>query len=456
MVAYGNRAHFKRVHGYSVPFVTMNKRQKCVRNNRWHQAHFISLGAIFGIHLARASAQLYTVTDLGTLTDNGGQSLSGPRAINRFGQMAGINVAGGSYQGFIYGGAWTNLGTLGGTDSYAAGINSANQVAGYSSTTAGTNHAFLWTPGATNGVPGNTQMRDLETLGGSASEGYAINQSGQMTGFAQNARNDRAFRFSGGTLTDVGVLLGAALPNSYGYGINDSGHIVGTAYNASYTVAHAFFYNGSAAVDIGSLGNQGANGSAINNNDQLTGYSTTSVGFDHAFRYSAGLLTDLGTLGGNYSYGNGINNSNVIVGGAFTDAANSIYHAFICAGDSMADLNTNLDSSGAGWVLVEARAINDAGQIAGVATLAGVNHGFLLTPVQLPVITDLKIAGANIVIRFLSMNAGHYAVQAAASPTGNWTDVLTGIPGTGRTISATNNGGATFSTRFLRVRLSLP
>jgi probable HAF family extracellular repeat protein len=652
---------------------------------------------------------MYTVTDLGAYTDNGGQTLSGPRAINGVSQIAGINMIGGSYRGLVYGGSWTNLGTLGGVDSYAAGINNLERVVGYSSFDAsGLHNAFLWAPGGTDGVPGNVQMKDLGTLGGNSSEAYAINQGGQITGYAQTGQNDHAFIYSGGGLTDIGARLGGSLPNSYGLGINDSGHVAGTAYNGSYSVAHAFFYNGTTAVDIGSLSGQGASGSAINNNDQIAGYSTTSAGVAHAFRFASGVLTDLGTLGGHWSYGNGINNNNVIVGGSYIDAADLIYHAFVSAGNSLTDLNTNVNSSGAGWVLVEARAVNDAGQIVGVGTLGGVNHGFLLSPLpqitrqptnitvacqgnasfsvtatplplsyqwykgnpptgaaipnatsnvftltnvtgvqtgpyyvavrsavatatssvatltvldsappvisgcpanitnvadsglcsavvtwtnptsvdacdgvvpvscvptngsrfskgvtvvtcsardssgnsntcsftvtvvdkqapiiagcpgnmtnytvpgvtstmvtwaaptatdncdasvavvctppsgsvfaegvttvtcrandtsgttnscsftvtllqaQDPVITDLKVAGTNIIIQFDSMNAGHYSVQASGGLTGSWTDVLIGIPGTGGTITATNTGGATFLPRFFRVKLSLP
>jgi probable HAF family extracellular repeat protein len=353
-------------------------RTSLITNVLCHGRCFL-LKAIVGFHIVSASGQTYTVTDLGTYTDKAGQTLSGPRTINSIGQLAGINVIGSSYRALIYGGSWTNLGTLGGTDSYAAGINSSARVVGYSLNASALDHAFLWTPGGTGGVPGNVQMKDLGTLGGNSSEAYAINQAGQITGYAQNGQNDRAFLYSGGVMTDIGARLGSSLPNSYGYGINDSAHVTGTAYNSSFSVAHAFFYNGTTAVDIGSLG-QGANGLAINNNDQITGYSTTSAGVDHALRYASGVLTDLKTLGGDYSYGNGINNSNVIVGGSFTDAGkNLIYHAFIASGNSVSDLNTNLDSSGSGWVLVEARAINDAGQIVGVGTLGGVNHGFLLS-----------------------------------------------------------------------------
>ncbi len=43
-----------------------------------------------------------------------------------------------------------------------------------------------------------------------------------------------------------------------------------------------------------------------------------------------------------------------------------------------------LDATGAGWVLVEARALNDAGWIVGSGTYLGANHAFLLSPAPPP------------------------------------------------------------------------
>ena len=51
----------------------------------------------------------------------------------------------------------TDLGTLGGTYSWAFDINDRGQVVGYSGTAAGDQHAFLYGDGA---------MTDLGTLGG--------------------------------------------------------------------------------------------------------------------------------------------------------------------------------------------------------------------------------------------------------------------------------------------------
>ena len=70
------------------------------------------------------------------------------------------------------------LGTLGGTSSYASGINDSGQVAGYARTSGGAHHAFLYSGGT---------MQDLGALGGTYSYANGINASGQVAGSANTA-----------------------------------------------------------------------------------------------------------------------------------------------------------------------------------------------------------------------------------------------------------------------------
>src|SRR6185295_19888643 len=82
----------------------------------------------------------------------------------------------------------TDLGTLGGVNSCAYGVNVNGQVVGMSdlADNAG-QHAFLWTRSG--------GMIDLGTLGGTYSVAYAINASGQVVGQSQLA-NGQAHAFS--------------------------------------------------------------------------------------------------------------------------------------------------------------------------------------------------------------------------------------------------------------------
>jgi probable HAF family extracellular repeat protein len=76
----------------------------------------------------------------------------------------------------------------------------------------------------------------------------------------------------------------------------------------------------------------------------------------------------------------GINDSGVVVGTMKASGGSSPDHAWIYADGVVTNLNA-LIPAGSGLHLAFANAINDAGQIAGVAVDAqGFSHGFLLTP----------------------------------------------------------------------------
>ncbi|HYG33469.1 MAG TPA: hypothetical protein VEC99_01715 [Clostridia bacterium] len=422
-----------------------------------------SLSASFSSLLATTTitygaSEQYSVIDLGTLTDLSGRTEARVNAINKDGLIAGANVLTGNYGALLYDASWINLGTLGGHESLAAGINDSKCVVGYSTTDSGSTHAFLWTPGGTDGVESNPQMKDLGTLGGPNSQAFAINRFGQVTGYSDTSSQSRAqqhaFVYSGGNMTDIGQLLDG-LPNSFGYGINASGHVAGTAYDAGYSQPHGFFFNGSTAVDIGSLNGLGVTALALNDSDHIVGYFTTVDSKSHAFLYTDGSMRDLGTLGGGYSYALGLNNSNLIVGGSYVDPNNSQYRAFLWATNTMVDLNTMIDSSGAGWTLLEARAINDAGQIVGTGMYNGSLHAFLLNPIAsaAPKITTVTLNGADVLVSFTTRSNTDYVLETTTSlEAGSWSNALTGIQGTGGTVTVTNSGNATLPRQFFRVK----
>lgn len=262
----------------------------------------------------------------------------------------------------------TDLGTLGGAATYAYGINNSGQVTGYSDTPSGVQNAFLYSGGS---------MTDLGTLPPctiagqtcNGSQGYGINNSGQVVGFSYTTPNFHAFLYSGGSMTDLGTLGG---DRSFAYGINDSGQVTGYAY-VDPSTTHAFLYTGGVMTDLGTLGGGGSNGYGINDSGQIVGTSITSGDIYDAFLYTGSVMTDLGGLAGaDYSQATGINASGEIVG---SSRISGEWQAFLDSGGIMTDINPT------GWSDTFATGINDEGQIVGYGTNpAGQERGFLLTP----------------------------------------------------------------------------
>src|SRR5204862_1691592 len=128
----------------------------------------------------------------------------------------------------------------------------------------------------------------------------------------------------------------------------------------------AFIYRDGVKTALGTLGGADSYGSAINDADDLVGSSTylTTFNSPHGFLFHNGQMQDLGTFGGPDSQAFGINNAGLIVGTA--ELASGAPQAFLYDG-TMRNLNALIPPA-SGWMLTEARDINDEGQIVGKGT----------------------------------------------------------------------------------------
>ncbi len=284
----------------------------------------------------------------------------------------------------------TNLGALPGSYfSFAEGINQPGLIAGVSENgkadpTTGNPEirAVLWK---------NGNIQDLGTLGGTASFAGALNDSGQIIGMSLNDVPDpysvlgqgsgytltqtRGFLWQHGKMQDIGTLGG---PDTWVSYINDAGQIAGTSYTSDQVdpltgtpPVGVFVWQNGKMRDIGNLG--GDNGflglygivSGLNDRGEVTGFMYTEGNqFVRGFRWDGEKLHELGTLGGNGSWPAGINNAGEIAGVSLLpgDQAND---AFLWRDGVMIDLGTlGGDPCSAGL------AIDSLGQVLGASESA--------------------------------------------------------------------------------------
>jgi probable HAF family extracellular repeat protein len=172
-----------------------------------------------------------------------------------------------------------DIGTIGGMNSAAYGINEAGEVVGVSETDDGREEAFYF-PGWSdpyNPDP-NAEPRGIGTLGGLESAAYAINNRHEIAGQADTAaQRPHAFLYHADSgMLDLGTLGGAASKAS---DINDSGVVVGWAETAE-GARHAFVYDHAHRMrDLNLLLKDGEDwilveAAAINSRGQIVGRGT--------------------------------------------------------------------------------------------------------------------------------------------------------------------------------------
>ncbi|HYN82581.1 MAG TPA: hypothetical protein VES88_13890 [Gemmatimonadaceae bacterium] len=199
----------------------------------------------------------------------------------------------------------TDLGTLGGADSEALGVNNFTQVVGWSDLPSGEDRAFLWTK-----VGG---MQNLGTLGGNSSRAYAINDNGQVVGSSVTASGEtHAFLWTATDgMRDLGTLGGV---RSEAYAISENGAIVGTSYISGGGPSAAFFWSAGVMEYLGVLYSQAR---GVNNAAQVVGWTSEPSSRALLWTKSGGAWTseELVVPNASSSYAYAINEPGQVIGG---------------------------------------------------------------------------------------------------------------------------------------------
>lgn len=347
--------------------------------------------------VSAAGQVTYTITDLGTLGGNN----SFPSWITNSGVVVGVSDTGrfdGSGNPIDHAFVWRNgsmrdLGTLGGNNSSAAVANNEGDVVGSSDVTGGaTSHATLWDKGA---------IIDLGTLDGPGVQSIAFSVSNRHQIAGVSYRADGTFHgvlWHDRQMSDLGTLGG---PNSIALGINDNGQIIGVSQLNDVTnpifgfpLYDPVIWNNGVITDLGPGPNGGIGGDGfnINNRGQAVGRfaipDPTEGAIAHAYLWESGVMRDLavpGGLGDDNSEALSLNNNGQIVGDSgvgFIETYSSD-HALLWQDGEWADLNTLIPAD-SGYQLIVASDINALGQIVvwAVQESTGNIHAALLTPQQ--------------------------------------------------------------------------
>ena len=351
----------------------------------------------------------YDVEDLGTLEEGFFGCTMGVNNHGLTQTQYGLLEAGKLVKGRVainFDGFTFPIPTLGGQNNwdnpFGGEVNDRGEVVGYSETggldpngedvcgfgTHATCRAFLWRKG---------QMSALPTLGGNNAQASAINNRGQITGFAENGTVDSS---CSANTTNNRIQLpviwedgrARALPTLVGdidgeaNAINDRGQAVGNTGTCGGATNHAVSWENGAASQLFDYGTF-ALAFGINNQGQIVGMvGSPDTPTFYAALWQNGAITNLHTLPGDFAaIASGINNHGQVVGSTL-DSSFNWSHAFIWQGGVMTDLGTLFPAT-SNLLPTMANQINERGQIVGMATVLsgpheGETHAFLATPVK--------------------------------------------------------------------------
>jgi probable HAF family extracellular repeat protein len=359
-------------------------------------------------------------TDLGTLP--GGAS-SAAFWINAKGWIAG-NSENGETDPLIPGlpevravlwkhGKINDLGTLGGSESFAQAINDRGQITGLALNDVpdpfSYYYQFLYCLPFQICPPNSTEtrafvwdkkdgMQDIGTLGGPDAFPSLINNRGQVAGFSYTnftpnptppfVPTFHPFLWEKGKgMKDLGTLGGTQTASVNG--LNERGEVVGGLLLSGDVINHPFLWDGKKLIDLmtppfgASLSGEAR---WINEAGEVVGGAALNLPCDnldfqtHGFLWRNGVMTDLGMVAGSpNSQADFINSKTQIVGGSFSCQFNSPL-AFLWENESMVDLNTLIPPNSQ-FYLYWAPFIDDHGEIGAFGVLPnGDSHAVLLIP----------------------------------------------------------------------------
>ena len=296
-------------------------------------------------------------------------------------------------------GVVTDLGAALGTETSAAcGINDSGLIVGQRGQSSGcagpgplgaARQAIFWDEFGSGELPDKSRFFD-------GAGAFAVNEADTIVGWSAND-SGLAQGSSWGSTSLSGLLEHfpmAQAGTNIARGINDLEQAVGHSDQILFPfprTQRAALWDQGSIIDLGSLREgYGSFAYAINNHGTVVGFSPAETepryNRTHAFSWQNGELVDLGSLvpGDNgSSHAFDINEWGLVVGSSDVVSIAGV-HAVLWKGGTIVDLNDLIEDPN--WTLLEARAVNDRGDIVGTGFVEGVggNQVFKLTHLPAP------------------------------------------------------------------------
>ncbi len=329
---------------------------------------------------AASAAPTFTLVDLGLVKKTHG---SGAVAVSANGKYAALQSNWPSYpqQATRYhSGHLKTLGTLGGVDSQAYGVDNAGQAVGSARDAAQLGRAFEYS---------GTTLMQLPDLGGDTSAAEAINDHGVIVGTAAVAggSDPRAVEWTNG---QISVLPGLGPSSIAGaQAVNEAGDAAGYSWNAQNSLPeHAILWRAGQPVDVSPSPFVGSEAYGLNAQDAVVGgtcVQTTNPCTDGAWITEDGVSDGYQmATGGPGGIATAINDHWMIVGRG--QLPNQVWEPWVMFNGQRYDLNSLLAPGTTGWQITQPVGVNNLGDIIATANDTATNqgHAVLLVPTAAP------------------------------------------------------------------------